>query len=160
MPSSGFSLLRTSSHFYTTFHNKIKNYRETHKTHPNSVWSKTTLNICDVGGTGNPSNLKTWPSFRKSLALFLPIFNNFQWNGAGEKLSNKKFHFHCCKKCKFMFESFSRSSILLQIVENWHTKCQGHKKIAWDSAEIAHALPNSTCNYNMVPKIIQLYFFA
>ena len=27
-----------------------------------------------------------------------------------------------------MFESFSRSPILLEIVENWYTKCQGHKK--------------------------------
>ena len=27
-----------------------------------------------------------------------------------------------------MFGSFSRSSILLEIVQNWYSKCQGHKK--------------------------------
>ena len=45
-----------------------------------------------------------------------------------EKLTNTTFLFYCSKKCKFMFVSVSASFILLQIGENWHTKCQGHKK--------------------------------
>ena len=45
-----------------------------------------------------------------------------------EELSNKNLHFYCSKKGQFLFESVSRSSILLEIVQNWHTKCQGHKK--------------------------------
>ena len=45
-----------------------------------------------------------------------------------EKLTNITFLFYCSKKCKFMFVSVSASFILLQIGENWHTKCQGHKK--------------------------------
>ena len=48
--------------------------------------------------------------------------------GLWEKLSNKNFHFYCSKKWQFMFENSSWSSILLEIVKNWHTKCQGHKK--------------------------------
>ena len=48
--------------------------------------------------------------------------------GLREKLSNKNFHFYCSKKRKFLCESFSRNPILLEIVEFWYTKCQGHKK--------------------------------
>ena len=45
-----------------------------------------------------------------------------------DKLSNKNSHLYWRKKWQFLFESFSRSSILLYIVENWRTKCQWHKK--------------------------------
>ena len=37
-----------------------------------------------------------------------------------EKLSNKIFHFYCTKKWEFMFDSFSQSFVLLDIIENWH----------------------------------------
>ena len=69
---------------------------------------------------GGPS----WPSWH-DFCQFSTISNKME---LAEKLSNKNFHFYCCKKCKFMFEILSQSSILLQIVENLHTKCQGYKK--------------------------------
>ena len=37
------------------------------------------------------------------------------------------FNFIVVKRCN-LFESFFRSFILLEIVENWHTKCKGHTK--------------------------------
>ena len=56
---------------------------------------------------------------------FVTIFNKMEIR---EELANKNFHFYCSKKGQFLFESFSRISILLEIVQNWYTKCRGHKK--------------------------------
>ena len=63
-----------------------------------------------------------------SLALCIPILNNFQKMELQEELSNKNFHFHCSKKGQFWIESFSHRFILLEMVQNQYTKCQGHKK--------------------------------
>ena len=56
-----------------------------------TVWSKTDLNTGGVGGTGvDPQTWKMGISFLMSLVLRMPIFNNFQWNGAlGETLKQK-----------------------------------------------------------------------
>ena len=48
-----------------------------------SVWSKTTLITGSVGGTGvDPPSCKTSTFFLRSLALRVPIYRNFQSNGA------------------------------------------------------------------------------
>ena len=48
-----------------------------------SVWSKTTLITGGVGGTGvNPPSCKMGTFFLGSLALNVPIYRNFQSNGA------------------------------------------------------------------------------
>ena len=43
---------------------------------------------------------------------------------------------------KFLLEIFFQNSILLEIVENWHTNCQGHKKRCphWSSLRV-HLCP-------------------
>ena len=57
-----------------------------------SVCYKTTLNTGDVGGAGpDPQTWKRGTYFFMSLALGIPIFNNFQLNGASGGTLKHKF---------------------------------------------------------------------
>ena len=92
-----------------------------------SVWGKTTLNTGSVGG--QTLKLEKWSHLFLCPWHFVYQFSTISNKmGLREKLSNTNFHFYCSKKWKFLFKSFSRSPILLEIVENWYTKCQRHKK--------------------------------
>ena len=90
-----------------------------------SLCSKITLNTGEVGGT---LKLKNKDIFFYVLGTSYANFQQFPIKWSSGKLSNKHFHFYCSKNWQFLFESSSRSSILLEIAENWHTKCQGLKK--------------------------------
>ena len=94
-----------------------------------SVWSKTTLIPCSVGGAGvDPPCCNTGQFFIRSLALNVPIYRNFQSNGAkwqSLKLWTKNY------TIPYFFSKFETSpfsSIWLEILINLHTKSQGPKE--------------------------------
>ena len=66
----------------------------------------------------------SWSVWR-SLALSVPIYRNFQSNGA---LNKKNYKYTLLYKNISKFENSPFSSIWLKISINWHTKRQGPKK--------------------------------